>query len=131
MATTQRRGRPAATTKRVAAKKSPAAPFELTSAEDETEFDEREPLFSLNGTVHTVLVRVPTGVALEYMFTLAETGEGGAIVFALNYALGSASRRALMTHKGLTDDQLRKIIGAVCAKFDGALKDPKAQPSSD
>lgn len=129
MATPQRRGRPAATTKRVTAKK-PAAPFELTSAKGKDEFDEREPLFSLNGTIYTVLVRVPTGVALEYLFTLANS-EGEAIAFALDYALGAVSRRALMTHKGLTQEQLRKIVDVVRAKFDGALKDPKELPAGD
>lgn len=130
MATTQRRGRPASTTKRVAATKKPAAPFELTSAKGDDEFDEREPLFSLNGAIYTVLVRVPTSVALEYLFTLANS-EGEAIAFALDYALGAVSRRALMTHKGLTQEQLRKIVDVVRAKFDGALKDPKELPAGD
>lgn len=127
MAPTPRRGRPAASTKRVA--KKPPVPFELTSA-DETEFDEREPLFSLNGTIHTVLVRVPAAVALEYAFTMVEGGDGAGIVFALNYTLGWESRRALMTHKGLTPEQLGNIITVIRRKFDGALVAPKATPAS-
>jgi hypothetical protein len=113
--------------KRVATK--PPVPFELTSAQ-ETEFDEREPLFSLNGTIHTVLVGVPASVALEYAFTAVEAGDGAAVVFALNYALGAESRRALMTHKGLTAEQLGKIITVIRGKFDGALVAPKATPAS-
>jgi hypothetical protein len=135
MATTQRRGRPAATTKTVPAKRAPAkkpVPFEFTT--DPTtpdEFDEREVLFSVDGKEYTVLVRIPAHVALEYVFTSAEGGAGNAIVFALNYALGSESRRALLTCKSLTPDELGEIIKVVRAKFDGALADPKGQPSSD
>lgn len=134
MATTQRRGRAAATTKTVPAKRAPAkkptAPFEFkTGSTEPDEFDEREPLFSIDGKEYTVLVRVPAHVALEYLFTIQENGAGGGIAFALNYALGSESRRALMTHKGLTEEQLHKIVDIIRGKFDGALADPKGLPS--
>lgn len=129
MATTQRHSR-TTTTKRATVRKKAAAPFELKTA-TETEFDEREPLFSIDGKEYTCLVRVPTSVALEYLMTTVEDGEGAGIVFALNYALGPVSRRALMTHKGLTTEQLQGIVTIVRAKFDGALKDPKGKPSSD
>lgn len=97
----------------------------VTIDTDEDGFDEVEPLFTIGGKQHTVLVRVPAGAALQYLGIQAQRGQDAATIFALQYALGAEGYLALCRSKGLTAEHLRRITEAVTAKFDGALV-PKA-----
>ena len=104
------------------------APIELTD-EPTDEFDEREPLFSLRGTVYTVPVKAPVADTLLYSEVFVEHGIDAAILWAMKRTLGEAGYRALVQHRSLTEQQLADIIAVVRSKFDGS-KGPKGRPSS-
>lgn len=93
-------------------------------------FDEREVLFTIDGTEYTVMKRVPAGAALQYIGLGGVQGADVAIIFALRYALGDTGYNALCAYKALTNEQLATVTNAVRAKFDGALVGPKVPLSN-
>lgn len=101
-----------------AAPKPPAATsyldFEpVRIAADEDVIEEREPLFYIGAVEYTIPTNIPVGVALEYMRIAGEIGEQLAAPPLLTRVLGEEGYMALEQSKGLTDDQLKRIVDHV------------------
>lgn len=116
---------PARTTAAPAQPVEPTVPVELTD-EPTSEFDEREPLFSLHGTVYTIPVQVPVSDTLAYAEIWLERGITWAIIWAMKQTIGEEGYRLLTQHRSLTSDQIAAITAIVRSKFDGS--DPKGWP---
>lgn len=77
---------------------------------DEDVVEEREPLFYIGDTEYTVPLSIPMGAALEYLRIASERGEVFAAPPFLSRVLGEDAYRALEQAKGLTGDQLDRIV---------------------
>jgi hypothetical protein len=82
-------------------------------AADEDVEDEREPLFYIGDTEYTIPKNIPMGVALEYMRVAGEIGEQLAAPPLLIRVLGQEGYDALEQCKGLTDEQMTRIVDHV------------------
>lgn len=83
-------------------------PIRIPANEDVVE--EREPLFYIGDTEYTVPTSIPMGAALEYLRIAAERGEIFAAPPFLTRVLGEDAYMALEQAKGLTDEQLNRIV---------------------
>lgn len=79
-------------------------------AADEDVPDERVPLFYIGDTEYTIPKEIPKGVALQYLRHAAERGHELATAPLLVRVLGEDAYEALEQSKGLTDEQLEKIV---------------------
>lgn len=83
-------------------------PIRIPANEDVVE--EREPLFYIGDTEYTVPTSIPMGAALEYLRIASQRGEIMAAPPFLTRVLGEDAYMALEQAKGLTDEQLNRIV---------------------
>lgn len=95
----------------------------VLSSDDEDQFAEREPLFSIDGTEYTIPVRVSPTHTLRYLDIWSQAGVGIALIYALKDSLGADGYRVL-TECALTQEHLDLIVSIVRGKYDGT--GPKA-----
>ncbi len=111
--TTAARRRPTAP-KAAPAAATPDLDFEpVRIAADEDVDDEREPLFYIGDVEYSIPVNIPMGVALEYMRVAGQIGEQLAAPPLLIRVLGQEGYDALEQSKGLTDEQMTRIVDHV------------------
>lgn len=95
-------------------------------------FDEREPLFTLDGKTYTIPVQVSASASLHYLslWLNSPLPTNEAIIWAMRYALGDEGYEVLDSYRQLKPEFLQHVIDIVRAKFDGTVKDPKAKRSN-
>lgn len=134
----------AATARTTATRRKPPARPALPPVEDDEVIDlgepdpetepERELLFRIAGTEHTMLKEPPPALALSAL-ELAERrgGTEQAVAFADVYImremLGDKSYRALLGCKTMTRAQYIKIVNRVMTRAMGALEDEDGSPN--
>jgi hypothetical protein len=77
---------------------------------DEDVVEEREPLFYIGDTEYTVPLNIPMGATLEYLRIAREQGEVFAAPPFLTRVLGEDAYTALEQARGLTGEQLDRIV---------------------
>lgn len=97
-------------------------------AADEDVIEEREPLFYIGATEYTIPKTIPMGAALEYLRLAGERGEQLAAPILLTRVLGEEAYMALEKSKGLTEDQLGRIVDHV---VDRALGRPEKEGKAE
>jgi hypothetical protein len=104
-------------------------------AEDDPEAEpEREPVFSIGETVHTMLKDPPPSLALSAI-ELAERRGGSpqaiglADIYVMREMLGEQSYRSLLNCRTMTRAQYLKITGRVLKRAMGALEDEDGSPN--
>lgn len=88
---------------------------------------EREPVFRIGDTVHTMLKDPPASIALKSLDLAYERGggldaQGFAQVYVMREMLGEESYRALLDFPGLTGPQFTRIMGKVVTRAMGAME---------
>lgn len=86
-------------------------PIRITADEDVPE--ERVPLFYIGDVEYTTPKHVAAGFALQYLRVARESGPEAGAGALLSRVLGDESYQALEQSRGLTNEQLDKIIGIV------------------
>lgn len=84
--------------------------------------DERVPLFYIGEEEYTVPARLPAGMALEYLRVAREHGVDSAASALLTRALGEKAYMALESSRGLTEEQLDRIVQTVVDLAMGRVK---------
>lgn len=82
-------------------------------AADEDVVEDREPLFYIGTTEYTIPKTIPMGAALEYLRLAGERGQQLAAPILLTRVLGEEAYMALEQSKGLTEEQLGRIVDHV------------------
>jgi hypothetical protein len=126
MASTTRQST-AAARKRAAAKPVVGGDLEFEpiriAANDEIE-EERVPLFYIGDDEYTIPKTIPKGVALQYLRQASEVGHDLATAPLLIRVLGEDAYTALEESRGLSEEQLEKIVniivGQALGKQEGA-----------
>lgn len=91
-----------------------AADFEpIRIVADKDVPEDRVPLFYIGDDEYTVPRSVPAGIALQYMRVARESGTEAGAGALLSRALGEEAYLALEKARGLTDEQLNRIIQIV------------------
>jgi hypothetical protein len=93
------------------------------AANDEIE-EERVPLFYIGDDEYTIPKTIPKGVALQYLRQASEVGHDLATAPLLIRVLGEDAYTALEESRGLSEEQLEKIVniivGQALGKQEGA-----------
>jgi len=115
MASTTRQST-AAARKRAAAKPVVGGDLEFEpiriAANDEIE-EERVPLFYIGDDEYTIPKTIPKGVALQYLRQASEVGHDLATAPLLIRVLGEDAYTALEESRGLSEEQLEKIVNII------------------
>jgi hypothetical protein len=100
---------------------------------------ERVPLFSIGGTVHTMLKEPPLSIALSALELQRQHDDGTpegrteargySTVYMMREALGESSYRALLNCKTLTGPQFARIQDKVMKRVMGALEGEDGFPN--
>jgi hypothetical protein len=103
-----------------ARKKSAAKPvgggldFEpIRIAADDDVVEERVPLFYIGDDEYTIPKTIPKGVALQYLRQASEVGHDLATAPLLIRVLGEDAYAALEESRGLSEEQLEKIVNII------------------
>jgi hypothetical protein len=114
MASTTRQS--TAARKRAAAKPAVGGDLEFEpiriAANDEIE-EERVPLFYIGDDEYTIPKTIPKGVALQYLRQASEVGHDLATAPLLIRVLGEDAYAALEESRGLSEEQLEKIVNII------------------
>jgi hypothetical protein len=84
-------------------------------------------LFSIDGTMYQMPVKVGANIALGYMKTVRTKGQEAAMGWALEKVLGTAAYDALMECDDLTTEDLEQVMGVVHDNMMGAVEAPKGK----
>lgn len=87
----------------------------------------REPLCKIDDTVVTIPKEFPASVGLAYVAVQQRYGDGAALIWGLQTALG-AEAVDLLLNVGLTDEQFTTITAIVVARMQG---EPVSIPTED
>jgi hypothetical protein len=81
-------------------------------------------LFSLDGVVYRIPVRIGKNVALAYLKVQREQGEGPALSWVLEKVLGEDGYAALCSYDELEEEHLEQLGEIVSKHVLGALEQP-------
>ena len=89
----------------------------------DTPSDEREPLFSIDGTAYTIPKVVPGNLSLQAIERMRTESEYAVIAWIMETMLGKQAYRALLDCKAVKPSQLRAITEICRAKMLGELEE--------
>lgn len=105
----------------------PANVIVLDTATDHAPFEEREPLFALNGVVYEARTNFSASEVLTYGQIGRAQGLDAAVDWAMETALGKDGYRALLDYPYLPRDKASDIIGQVIGRLQSPVVfDPKS-----
>lgn len=106
------------TTRKTPAKPKPAAPgvIVLDRKENVDKLAEREPLFSVDGVVHTIPKHVPASWTIEATKLATEVSEAAALAYVIDKMLSTESYEALQSCETLTKEDLNDVVQILADK---------------
>lgn len=102
--------------------------IEFNSESDRTEFDPKEPLFSIDGTLYEARTKFSASEFLKYVRIAQTKGSDAAVDWAMESALGEEGYLAFLDYPYLTADKARQIIDQIIERLVGPYKNGLADP---